>query len=178
MVGPNAALTQTTGGGSNEVVSYAPTSLMVGLSNALAGKADVLHSRGIYIAVQPVRLTTFTTDSDSKTPGVTHELKQHTRTHRNTRRDHDRAGHDTGSTTRREPAAKKAGIAKWVGFHTFRHIYSALLKANNEDVKVVQELMRHANITTTMNIYTKALTPAKWRRKAGWWMCFWTALGM
>jgi integrase len=26
---------------------------------------------------------------------------------------------------------------------------------------VVQELMRHANISTTMNIYTKALTSAK-----------------
>jgi len=25
----------------------------------------------------------------------------------------------------------------------------------------VQELMRHANIVTTMNIYTRALTPAK-----------------
>jgi hypothetical protein len=34
-------------------------------------------------------------------------------------------------------------------------------KANGEDVKVVQELMRHANISTTMNIYTKALTSAK-----------------
>ena len=60
-----------------------------------------------------------------------------------------------------QPAAKRAGITKWVGFHTFRHTYSTLLKANNEDVKVVQELMRHANISTTMNIYTKALTPAK-----------------
>jgi integrase len=60
-----------------------------------------------------------------------------------------------------QPAAKEAGITKWVGFHTFRHTYSTLLKANNEDVKVVQELMRHANISTTMNIYTKALTPAK-----------------
>jgi hypothetical protein len=39
--------------------------------------------------------------------------------------------------------------------------YSTLLKANGEDVKVVQELMRHANISTTMNIYTKALTSAK-----------------
>jgi len=58
-------------------------------------------------------------------------------------------------------AAKRAGITKWVGFHTFRHTYSTLLKANGEDVKVVQELMRHANISTTMNIYTKALTPAK-----------------
>ena len=60
-----------------------------------------------------------------------------------------------------QPAAKKAGITKWVGFHTFRHTYSTLLKANGEDVKVVQELMRHANVSTTMNIYTKALTPAK-----------------
>ena len=60
-----------------------------------------------------------------------------------------------------QPAAKRAGITKWVGFHSFRHTYSTLLKANNEDVKVVQELMRHANISTTMNIYTKVLTPAK-----------------
>jgi hypothetical protein len=60
-----------------------------------------------------------------------------------------------------QPAAKRAGITKWVGFHTFRHAHSTLLKANGEDVKVVQELMRHANISTTMNIYTKALTPAK-----------------
>ena len=60
-----------------------------------------------------------------------------------------------------QPAAKRAGITKWVGFHTFRHTYSTLLKANGEDVKVVQEWMRHANITTTMNIYTRALTPAK-----------------
>ena len=60
-----------------------------------------------------------------------------------------------------QPAAKRAGITKWVGFHTFRHTYSTLLKANGEDIKVVQELMRHANITTTMNVYTKALTPAK-----------------
>jgi integrase len=60
-----------------------------------------------------------------------------------------------------QPAAKRAGITKWVGFHTFRHTYSTLLKANGEDVKVVQELMRHANISTTMNIYTKALSPAK-----------------
>jgi hypothetical protein len=54
-----------------------------------------------------------------------------------------------------QPAPKRAGITKWVGFHTFRHTYSTLLKANGEDVKVVQELMRHANISTTLNIYTK-----------------------
>lgn len=41
----------------------------------------------------------------------------------------------------------RAGITNRVGWHTFRHTYSTLLKANEEDVKVVQELMRHANIT-------------------------------
>jgi integrase len=53
------------------------------------------------------------------------------------------------------------GTKAKIGFHTFPHTYSTLLKANAEDVKVVQELMRHANISTTMNIYTKALTSAK-----------------
>lgn len=63
-----------------------------------------------------------------------------------------------------QPAAKRAGITKWVGFHTFRHTYSTLLQANENDVKVVQELMRHANVSTTMNIYTQAITAKK--RKA------------
>ncbi len=65
-----------------------------------------------------------------------------------------------------QPAARKAGITKQIGWHTFRHTYSTLLKDNGEDVKVVQELMRHANITTTMNIYTHALTAAKRRAQS------------
>lgn len=57
-----------------------------------------------------------------------------------------------------QPAARRAGIKKWVGFHTFRHTYSTLLQANENDVKVVHELMRHANVATTMNVYTKAIS--------------------
>ncbi|WP_165420144.1 tyrosine-type recombinase/integrase [Edaphobacter modestus] len=57
-----------------------------------------------------------------------------------------------------QPAAKRAGITKWVGSHTFRHTHSMLLKANGEDIKVVQELMRHANIVHDESIYTKTLT--------------------
>jgi integrase len=72
--------------------------------------------------------------------------------------------------------AKRAGITKWVGFHTFRHTYSTLL-ANGEDVKVVQELMRHANLSTTMNIYTKALTPAKREAQSRWSTFFWIDRG-
>ena len=59
------------------------------------------------------------------------------------------------------PAALKAGITKPISWHTFRHSYSSLLRANGEDVKVVQELLRHANSRITMDIYTQALSPAK-----------------
>jgi len=59
------------------------------------------------------------------------------------------------------PAAKRVGITKRVGWHTFRHTYSTLLKANGEDIKVVQELLRHANSRVTLDLYTQALTPAK-----------------
>ena len=59
------------------------------------------------------------------------------------------------------PAAQKAGITKHLSWHTFRHTYSTLLRANGEDVKVVQELLRHANSRITLDIYTQAMTPAK-----------------
>jgi hypothetical protein len=42
---------------------------------------------------------------------------------------------------------------KTVGFHTFRHTYTTLLTQNNEDVKVVQELLRHANSRITLDLY-------------------------
>ena len=74
LIGPNGALTQTTGGGSGEVVSFAPQSLLVGLSNKLAGSADVLYSRGLSTAIQLARLTRFTTDSAGKTAGVQHDF--------------------------------------------------------------------------------------------------------
>jgi integrase len=60
-----------------------------------------------------------------------------------------------------QPAAKRVGISKRLGWHTFRHTYSTLLRANGEDVKVVQELLRHANSKITMDVYTQALSPAK-----------------
>ena len=59
------------------------------------------------------------------------------------------------------PAAKRAGITKNLGFHTFRRSFATLLKANGEDVKVVQELMRHANSKITLDTYAQALSPAK-----------------
>jgi site-specific recombinase XerD len=53
-----------------------------------------------------------------------------------------------------QPAVKRAGIKKKIGWHTFRHTFSSLVKALGVDVKVVLELGRHASFGTTMNGYT------------------------
>jgi len=63
--------------------------------------------------------------------------------------------------THLEPTAKEVGIVGHFGWHTFRHTYATLPKGNGEDVKVVQELMRHANISVTLNIYAQAITQTK-----------------
>jgi integrase len=59
-----------------------------------------------------------------------------------------------------KPAAVRAGIGK-IGWHTFRHTYSTMLRSAGTDIKVQQELLRHANIQTTMNIYTQAVSDQK-----------------
>ncbi len=59
-----------------------------------------------------------------------------------------------------KPAAVRARIGK-VGWHTFRHTYSTMLRSAGTDIKVQQELLRHANVQTTMNIYTQAVSDQK-----------------
>jgi integrase len=39
---------------------------------------------------------------------------------------------------------------------------------NGEDVKTVQELLRHANSTVTMILYAQAIMDIKRKRKAAW----------
>jgi integrase len=60
-----------------------------------------------------------------------------------------------------QPAARKLGISKKISWHTFRHTFSSVLKANGEDVKVVQELLRHSTARMTLDTYTQALSPHK-----------------
>jgi integrase len=59
------------------------------------------------------------------------------------------------------PAAVRAGIKKHITWHTFRRTFATLLKGNKEDVKVVQELMRHASARMTLDVYAQAVTPEK-----------------
>jgi len=59
------------------------------------------------------------------------------------------------------PVAERVGIQKRIGWHTFRHTYSTLLRSVGTEFKVMQELLRHSSLRSTMDIYTQAVTPAK-----------------
>jgi integrase len=60
------------------------------------------------------------------------------------------------------PAAKEAGITgKVIGWHTFRHSLGTNLRFLGVDVKVAQELLRHANAKTTLDLYTQAVSSQK-----------------
>jgi integrase len=58
------------------------------------------------------------------------------------------------------PAALRLGIGP-IGWHTFRHTFRSLLDETGAPIKVQQELMRHADIRTTMNVYGKAMDRSK-----------------
>jgi len=58
------------------------------------------------------------------------------------------------------PAAERCGIGH-IGWHTFRHTFRSLLDETGAPLKVQQELMRHADMRTTMNIYGRAMDKSK-----------------
>jgi integrase len=59
------------------------------------------------------------------------------------------------------PAAERAGIKKQIGWHTWRRSLATLLATKKENVKVVQELLRHANSKITLELYQQADEGAK-----------------
>jgi integrase len=59
------------------------------------------------------------------------------------------------------PVAERIGIRKRIGWHTFRHSCSTLLRSVGTEFKVMQELLRHSSLRSTIDIYTQAVTPAK-----------------
>jgi integrase len=56
-----------------------------------------------------------------------------------------------------KPAAEKLGI-KGLGWHTFRHSYKSWLAAAKVEPGHMKQLMRHADISTTMNVYGRVVT--------------------
>lgn len=59
------------------------------------------------------------------------------------------------------PAALRAGITKKIGWHTFRRSLATLLTSKRETVKVVQELLRHADPRIAMELYAQGEEEAK-----------------
>lgn len=53
-------------------------------------------------------------------------------------------------------AARKAGLAKRVSAHTFRHSFSTHVLQRGTDIRTVQALLGHKDVSTTM-IYTHVL---------------------
>ena len=59
------------------------------------------------------------------------------------------------------PVARKLAITKRIGWHTFRHTYSTLLRTTGAELKIMQELLRHSTIRVTLDTYTQAVTTEK-----------------
>jgi integrase len=81
-------------------------------------------------------------------------------------RDRSDLGRIAGQSEVIRPAAERAKITKHISWHVFRHTFSTLLAENDEDVKTVQSLMRHANSNITMNIYTHAVSSKRRRAQS------------
>jgi integrase len=72
-------------------------------------------------------------------------------------------------------AGERIGI-KGLGWHAFRHSYRGLLDESGANAGMQKGLMRHANISTTMNTYgprswlasTEARIAVSWTASSNW----------
>lgn len=62
------------------------------------------------------------------------------------------------------PAGLQVTGENGIGWHNFRHTFSSMLRELGTDIKVQQELLRHADVRTTLQIYTQA--PSAQKREA------------
>lgn len=58
-------------------------------------------------------------------------------------------------------ALKQLGVEKRIGWHSFRHGLGTMFRLMKIDVKIAQEMLRHANPRITMELYQQALSDEK-----------------
>ena len=65
------------------------------------------------------------------------------------------------------PAAVRAGIAKHIGWHSFRRTLATFLQANGASVKATQDMLRHASSRLTLELYAQSVPEDRREAQAG-----------
>lgn len=68
--------------------------------------------------------------------------------------------HESGLQRHIKKAAEQAGITKKVNCHAMRHSFATHLLESGYDIRTVQELLGHADVSTTMIVAPGVLPPA------------------
>lgn len=111
----------------------------VDLPDALARKYPNAHREWTWQYVFPSR----TLSTDPRNPQDTRKYRHHM--------------HTSALQRRVQEAARLAGLShKRVNCHTFRHCFATHLLEANYDIRTVQELLGHKNVSTTM-VYTHVI---------------------
>lgn len=131
--------------------------------STLLVQRSMVHGRGADVK------TEYSKDRVPLDPALVEILLAHrTQCHRTTE-DWVFANPETGRPYHQDPiqqnhireAGRASGLGDGIGWHTFRHSYRSWLDDTGAPASVQKELMRHASIQTTMNVYGKAMTDSK-----------------